>query len=56
MVMVGDQEADLRGAEEFGCQFVGLVRPDSEFGTTPTWRIHHLTELPEMLAVLESKG
>jgi phosphoglycolate phosphatase-like HAD superfamily hydrolase len=31
IIMVGDRLADLVGAQDFGCHFIGLIQPDSDF-------------------------
>jgi len=45
IVMVGDRDNDFKGAAEFGCRFIGLIRPDSDFKATPHYAVNHLAEL-----------
>ena len=56
MVMVGDREDDRAGAEAFGCAFVGLRRPDSDFRVPPRYAIDTLGDLPGVLSALGETG
>ncbi|MFA5908682.1 MAG: HAD family hydrolase [Vicinamibacterales bacterium] len=42
IVMVGDRQVDKAGAASFGCAFVGVTRPDSDFTEPPTWSVTDL--------------
>lgn len=52
MVMVGDRDVDFRAANAFGCAFVALVRPDSDFSEQVPRSLCDLGGLPTLLASL----
>jgi phosphoglycolate phosphatase len=45
VVMVGDRRADLNGASEFGCPFIGVVCVDSDFDAPPPYAVNALAQL-----------
>ena len=49
IAMVGDQEADRIGAAEFGCRFIALQRPESNFALAPECSISELKQLPGLI-------
>jgi phosphoglycolate phosphatase len=49
IVMVGDKIVDQDGAEEFGCHFIGLRQPDSDFTMTPRFCVNALDQLPAVI-------
>jgi len=50
ILMVGDKRVDQIGAAEFGCHFVALVRPDSDFAEPLPSVLYSLSDLPALLA------
>lgn len=52
MAMVGDKVGDQVGAEKFGCHFVALLRPDSDFPVEPRLRASELAQLPSIIKQL----
>lgn len=51
ILMVGDRQVDKAGAETFGCAFVGLIRPDSDFTEPPSLSLADLGELLPLIGV-----
>ena len=46
ILMVGDSQMDLDAAQEFGCDFLGIVIEKGRFSTPPNWAISSFLELP----------
>lgn len=51
IIMVGDRETDREGAAGAKCNFIGLIRPDSDFITMPK---HFVTSLKALKDFIET--
>ncbi|MCR4378635.1 MAG: HAD family hydrolase [Rhodospirillales bacterium] len=49
IIMVGDRETDREGAKGAKCNFIGLIRPDSDFITKPDFFVTSLKTLKDFI-------
>lgn len=54
IIMVGDRLADLVGAQDFGCHFIGLIQPDSDFVEPLQFGVSSMSQFLKVLSKIKT--